>query len=183
MNIQPIYLIGFILDPDLEAPQLYTLYFCSDGRDNPIVEYDRPILHDGKIVFFTTLDLAQSAFRLAEAELGYLEPNFEKVTMICDIAFILYMVYCQDFDDSATIVHSLNLIFDLVKATRLTMPEQYKKALYKFAGHLTFDKEYASFFTENDIARTLIEAVLWCVGAIVCKSKILTNNLSKEAIV
>lgn len=177
MNSQPIYLTGFILDPDLEEPQLYTLYFLDDGRDKPLVEDDRPIVHDGKIVFFTTPELAQTAFKLAEPELAYLNPNFEEVALVCNIAVILYMIHYEDIDNYATIIDSLNLIFDLVKATKIHMPEGYKKALYKFADHLTVEREYASFFSANNIARTLIgEATLWCVGAIVCKSIILTND-------
>lgn len=160
----------------------YTLYFLNDGEEETIVKTDRPIVHDDLIVFFTNPELAHSALNLAEPEMANLNINFKEVSLVCNILYILHMIHHKDIDDSGRIINSLNVIFDLVKATQISMPVQYKEALYSFADHLTFNKEYASFFTENNIGRNFMEdAVLWCVGTVVCKSKILTNNCYKES--
>jgi hypothetical protein len=42
--------------------------------------------------------------------------------------------------------------------------------------HLTFSQEFLSFIEQRDITRKkVIDAILWCVGAIVSKSKLVTS--------
>jgi hypothetical protein len=55
------------------------------------------------------------------------------------------------------------------------MPTEYKQVLYALADNLNIDEEFASFLAEEDIQRSeIVNAILWCVGAITAKSRLLT---------
>ena len=50
-----------------------------------------------------------------------------------------------------------------------------KRILYDFADHLNIEEEFASFLDAEDIQRSeIVNAILWCVGAITVKSRLLT---------
>jgi len=53
------------------------------------------------------------------------------------------------------------------------MPSEYKRILYAFADHLTFNRELSTFFAEHQFSRqAVLEAVTWSIGAVVSKSKL-----------
>lgn len=165
-NPETLYLFGFRIDPDKEDPEIYTLFIYG--------EQERPLVADGYIVFFSRPELALSALKLCEIDTSQLGMPPAEVALVCDIAETLHLIRYKDIDESATILNCLNTVFDLVKAILLPLPNDYKQVLYSFADHLTFEQEFASFFTQNEIQRSMIEnAILWCMGAVMSKAKLL----------
>ncbi len=52
-NKEKVWLIGFIVDPDAETPQAYTVFFPDT--------IDEPLMHEEYIVFFDSVKLATKA--------------------------------------------------------------------------------------------------------------------------
>lgn len=163
-----LWLFGFRIDPDTEVPNLYTLIVY--GEQEP------PLVAGGQLVFFSRPELAINALQLCDIDVSELEKLPTQIDAICDIAETLYLLDAEDFDESATILNCLNPLLDLVKATLIPMPTEYKRILYDFADHLNIEEEFASFLESEDIPRSeIVNAILWCVGAITAKSRLLTE--------
>ena len=163
-----LWLFGFRIDPSTEIPNLYTLIVY--GEQEP------PLVAGGQLVFFTRPELAINALQLCNIDVSELGKPPTQIDAICDIAETLYLLDAEDFDESATILNCLNALFDLVKATLIPMPTEYKRILYDFADHLNIEEEFASFLDAEDIQRSeIVNAILWCVGAITAKSRLLTE--------
>ena len=157
------WLIAFHLDPDTEYPNIYTLFVTEDS----------PLVSDEYIVFFNEPGLASKAVEMYGD--GVKDGLPQEVDLHCYIAESLYLINSEAVDPSATIINSLNILLDLVKATRLSMPEEYERLLYAFADYLTFDRDLSVFFAQEGNTRSrVLDAVLWCIGAVVSKSKVLT---------
>ena len=98
-----------------------------------------------------------------------------QIDAICDIAETLYLLDAEDMDESGTMLNCLNALLNLVAVTLTPMPTEYKQVLYALADNLSIDREFASFLAEEDIQRSeIVNAILWCVGAITAKSRLLT---------
>lgn len=163
-----LWLFGFRIDPETEIPNLYTLIVY--GEQEP------PLVAGGQLVFFTRPELAINALQLCDIDVSEVGKPPTEIDAICDIAETLYLLDAEDFDESATILNCLNPLFDLVKATLIPMPTEYKRILYAFADHLNIEEEFANFLDEEDIQRSeIVNAILWCVGAITAKSRLLTE--------
>ncbi|MEG4587705.1 hypothetical protein QUA54_21185 [Microcoleus sp. MOSTC5] len=162
-----LWLFGFRIDPDTEVPNLYTLIVYG--------EQEQPLVAGGQLVFFTRPELAINALQLCNIDVSQLGKPPTQIDAICDIAETLYLLDAEDMDESGTILNCLNALLNLVQATLTPMPTEYKPVLYAFADHLNIDEEFASFLAEEDIQRSeMVNAILWCVGAITAKSRLLT---------
>ena len=65
------------------------------------------------------------------------------------------------------------LIQEVKRGCDIVMDER-KNLLWKFADHLTFEKEFGQYLISNSISReSLIDALIWCLGAIASRSKVL----------
>lgn len=160
-------LLGFRIDPDTEVPNLYTLIVY--GEEEP------PLVAGGQLVFFTRPQLAIDALKLCDIDVRELGRPPTQIDAICDIAETLYLLDAEDIDESGIMLNCLNALLNLVKVTLTPMPTKYKRVLYAFADHLNIDEEFASFLAEEDIQRSeMVNAILWCVGAITAKSRLLT---------
>lgn len=162
-----LWLFGFRIDPDTEIPNLYTLIVY--GEQEP------PLVAGGQLVFFTRPELALNALQLCDIDVSELGRPPTQIDAICDIAETLYLLDAEDIDESGIMLNCLNALLNLVKATLTPMPTEYKRVLYAFADHLNIEEEFASFLAEEDIQRSeIVNAILWCVGAITVKSRLLT---------
>lgn len=162
-----LWLFGFRIDPETEIPNLYTLIVY--GEQEP------PLVAGGQLLFFNRPELAINALQLCDIDVSELKNSPTKIDAICDIAETLYLLDAEDFDESATILNCLNPLLDLVKATLIPMPTEYKRILYHFADHLNIEEEFASFLDKENIQRSeIVNAILWCVGAITAKSRLLS---------
>jgi hypothetical protein len=90
---------------------------------------------------------------------------------VCDAERALYMIEHQDVDPDATIVNAINILLDLVQAVSVPLPDRHTKALYSMADHCTFDRDISSFFGNPGTSRRdVMEAMHWCLGAVLAKS-------------
>lgn len=166
-NYDEIWVTGFRIDPDQENYDFLTVIFSGD--------IDQPLTIDGYIAFFNKIDVLRETLKLAAPEV--LQNLDISEIEIVDIATTLYLLNKGEIDDSVVIIESLNIIIDLAKTTKLPMPSEYKHILYQAADHFTFSKEISAFFESSDITRIqLLDVIIWCIGAIVIKSKMLTNT-------
>jgi hypothetical protein len=162
-----LWLFGFRIDPDTEIPNLYTLIVY--GEQEP------PLVAGGQLVFFTRPELAINALQLCNIDVSKQGKPPTQIDAICDIAETLYLLDAEDIDESGTMLNCLNALLNLVAVTLTPMPTEYKQVLYALADNLNIDREFASFLAEEDIQRSeIVNAILWCVGAITAKSRLLT---------
>ena len=165
-KIDGISLIGFRINPDDKAPEFYTLFTYG--------EVDTALMVNKDLAFFATLEQKQQAFELFSEEI---RQNFsvpDEVDLIADIATTLYLIGNETFDDSAVILNCLNTTFDLLQSANIQLSDERKHLLWKFADHLTFEKEFGQYLSSNSISReSIIDALTWCIGAIATRSKIL----------
>ena len=68
------------------------------------------------------------------------------------------------------------LVFDdLVRATKLHMPDRYQGILTELAARLTEGTPLHKIFTSPSLREHVEDALLWCVGAITVKARMLTQ--------
>lgn len=159
-------LLAIALDPDRTTPELYGLIY--EG------ETDVPLMVDGRIVFFTDPTRAQDLIREYGAALLADHIDVAKPFFWCDVAQALHFLSAGGFDDGADVLHAVNVLLDLVRATGAKLDDRRKQALYAIADYCTFSKDLTKYLEEEGdySSRELVDAVLWCVGAVVVKSRI-----------
>lgn len=163
---EPFYLIGFKLNPDSEKPEIYTLVF---GEKN------RPLIKNEQIIFFPTPEAACRALEFCGTEtLTSIDFIADDIELIVDIAETLYLISSEEIDLNNTILNTINLLDDIIIALEIHRPQFYKNNLYKFADHLTFNRSITPFLETEQITRaSIINSLLWCIGAITVQSIIL----------
>ena len=69
----------------------------------------------------------------------------------------------------------MNVLLDLVKACGTKMVDSRRRALHAIADYGTTSKDLTRYLEEvgDHSSRELVDAVLWCVGAVVVKARIL----------
>jgi hypothetical protein len=162
---EELALIACRVTPYHDGLQLYTL--LAVGGDN-----ERPLLADGSIVFFTQPDAAPRALKL-DPSMSQLGPAPDHLESVCDIAEALYLVNSQDQDPHGTLLDCLLILDDLVRATRLHMPERYQALLTELAARLTEGKKLKNIFSNSSLRNHVEDALLWCVGAVAAKARII----------
>jgi hypothetical protein len=162
---EELVLVGFRIDGQHEGPQFYTL--LAVGGDN-----ERPIVADGRVVFFTQPDLAGKALALDNSLKG-LSPIPSEMETFCDIAEALHLVNSQETDPDGAILECLLVFDDIVRATKLHMPDRYQGLLTELAARLTERDSLKRIFSSPQLREHVEDALLWCVGAIAVKSHIL----------
>lgn len=164
------WLCGLRLDPRNEYPDLYVV--CLQDRNA-----GWPVLQDGRIVFFTRIDLAQYALSLDDdpsIRSARLPPATIDETYVFDMEDILSALVQDAPAPPALIVEFLNLLLDLVDASGVPIPPSYKRALYMFANHMTFDGDLSKFFKNERVScSTIVNAVYWAIGAVASRSIVL----------
>ena len=161
---EELALIALRATPYHEGYQLYTL--LAVGGDN-----ERPLTSDGGIVFFTDPKAAAKALKL-DPSMSSLGPVPSHLESVCDVAEALYLVNSQDVDPHGALLDCLLILDDLVRATRLHMPERYQALLTELAARLTEGKALKQIFSNSALRHHVEDALLWCVGAVTVKVKI-----------
>lgn len=164
---EELALIALRATPYHEGHQLYTL--IAVGGQN-----ERPLSVDGSVLFFTDPKTAAEALKL-DPSMSQLGPVPEQVESVCDLAEALYLVNSQDKDGQGALLDCLLILDDLVRATRLHMPERYQALLTELTARLTEGKQLKQIFSNASLRNHVEDALLWCVGAITVKARILTN--------
>jgi hypothetical protein len=154
-----LWLIGFRTSLEADMANFYVL-FIHNAKD-------RPLQVNGKIVLFDNPSLAPRALAQAEPAVRELGPAPEDPDLICDVVESLRLIGAENMDPSATIINFLNVLLDMVAATKVPVPPGHKRALWSFADHLTFQREYGDFFGEANVTRDDVQrAVLWCLDTV-----------------
>ncbi len=164
---EELILVGFRVDAGHEGPQFYTL--VAVGGEN-----ERPITADGRVLFFTRPQLADKALAL-DASLSRLGPAPEEIETFCDVAEALHRVNSQNVDPDGVILDCLLVFDDLVRATKLHMPDRYQGILTELAARLTEGAQLRNIFTSSALREHVEDALLWCVGAVTVKARIITE--------
>jgi hypothetical protein len=130
---------------------------------------------DGRIVFFTDPGRAPELIRQHGAPWANDPMDVSKPTLWCDLAQALHHLSAGGIDTSASVVDAVNVLLDLVKASGAKMIDSRRRALYAIADYCTTSKDLTKYLEEvgDHSSRELVDAVLWCVGAVAVKSRIL----------
>jgi hypothetical protein len=166
---EELSLVGFRIDPVAEGPQFYTLFAL--GGDN-----ERPITTVGdRVVFFSRPDLAAQALAIGDPTMQELGAPPAELEMLCDVAQAMYLVNSEDADPERIILDCLEVLDDLVRATRLSMPPQFQGALSDLLDHLTRTPVYGEYLREHGSRERVEDAFLWCIGAVTLKAKMISE--------
>jgi len=163
---EELAIAGFRVDATHEGPQFYTL--LAVGGDN-----ERPLTVDGRIIFFVRPTLVHKALAM-DKSMAVLGNPPRDVETICDVAQTLYLVNSQDEDPDGVVLDCLLIFDDLVRASQVSMPERYQGMLTELAARLTEGQSLKKIFTSESLRHHVEDALLWCVGAVTMKSKLLT---------
>lgn len=164
---EELILVGFRLEASHEGPQFYTL--LAVGGEN-----ERPVTVDGHILFFTRPELAATALAL-DTSLAQFGPPPGELETFCDVAEALYRVNSQTADPDGVILDCLLVFDDLVRATKLHMPDRYQGILTELAARLTEGTQLRSIFTNSALREHVEDALLWCIGAVTVKARMITS--------
>lgn len=167
-SIEPLWrLFAIGLDPDKTVPDLYGAMHQG--------EPDVPLMVDGRIVFFTDPARATELIRQYGGPWASDPTEVSKPTLWCDVAQALHHLSAGGIDTSASVVDAVNLLLDLVKASGAKMIDSRRRALHSIADYCTTSKDITKYLEEvgDHSSRELVDAALWCVGAIAVKSRIL----------
>jgi hypothetical protein len=164
---EELAMAGFRMDPTHEGPQFYTL--LAVGGEN-----ERPLTADGRIIFFARTTLVHKALAM-DKSLAVLGNPPRDVETMCDVAQALYLVNSQDDDTDGVVLDCLLIFDDLVRATQISMPERYQGILTELAARLTEGQSLKKVFTNEALRQHVEDALLWCVGAVAMKARLLTS--------
>ncbi len=165
---EALYLVGFRLDPASAEPECYTLFVLESQND-------RPLLREGRILFFRSPAEADAALQVSDNDLARLGPAPGELEILCDIAQALHIANAQDEDADGVLLETIALFDDMVRAIQINVPAQYMAVLSALSERLSTTPEFATMLAETGIDRETIEdALMWCVGAITVKSRIVS---------
>lgn len=164
---EELALIAFRVTPHHPQPDLYTL--LAVGGDN-----ERPLTSEGAIVFFTRPELAEKSLKLDPSMTG-IGPAPQQVESLCDVAEALHLVNSQNDDRDGVVLDCLLILDDLVRATRLHMPERYQGVLTELAARLTERQQMGKIFSNPSLRNHVEDALLWCVGAVTVKARVISE--------
>jgi hypothetical protein len=164
---EELVLVGFRVDGAHDGPQLYTL--LAVGGDN-----ERPITANGRILFFTRPELGAKVLAL-DPGMATLGPPPEQVETFCDVAEALFLVNSQNADPDGVVLDCLLVFDDLVRATKLHMPDRYQGLLTELAARLTERSILRDIFSSQSLREHVEDALMWCIGAITVKARIITE--------
>ena len=79
----------------------------------------------------------------------------------------------QPADPDGVVLESLLMFDDLVRASKLHMPDRYQGLLTELAARLTEGAPLKTVFKTHALREHVEDALLWCVGAITVKARML----------
>jgi len=84
-------------------------------------------------------------------------------------------VNSEDEDPDGVVLDCLLIFDDLVRATNISMPERYQGILTELAARLTEGQSLGKVFSNDALRQHVEDALLWCVGAVAMKTKLVTS--------
>jgi hypothetical protein len=83
--------------------------------------------------------------KLSAPNLKNYYPFSRTVELVVGLANTIYLLHAENIALNSNMLNCINIFDDLVKATGLSRPNEYKSILYALAAHLTFNRESFSF--------------------------------------
>jgi hypothetical protein len=159
-------LLAIALDPDRPTPELYGA--IHEG------EKDAPLMVDGRIVFFADPARAHDLIQMYGGPWVADPMDLGKPSFWCDVAQALHFLSAGGIDTTASVVDAVNVLLDLVKASGSEIEDRRRRALYAIADYCTVSKDLTKYLEEvgDYSSDELVDAVLWCIGAVVVKARI-----------
>jgi|SRR5215216_1754277 len=159
-------LLAIATDPDRSSPELYGL--IHEG------ETDVPLMVDGRIALFADPARAPELLQLYGAPLVADKVDIEKPFFWCDVAEALHLLSVGGIDAQASVLNAVNVLLTLVAASGIKLIDDRRRALHAIADYCTTSKDLTKYLEEDGehSSRKLIDAVLWCVGAVAVKTRI-----------
>jgi hypothetical protein len=163
--------VGIKLQPGAHQADLYTLVLYNEVARG---DQNRPLTIDGRIAFFRDPSHVDRALSLGDAAFRKYRPFTDDLATVYDVPAVLSLVESSNRDEGAIIADFVNELLDFVIATELSLPNRYRTALHALADATTFDKDFASLFSDAPARRAETrDAVLWCLGAVLSRAGIL----------
>ena len=160
-----LYLIGFRVDPDADGAQFYTLIGSEGESEHPITQGDR-------ILFFRQPADGLKALALSDNGFSDLRPVPTELELLCEVSEALYLANQAEEDGDGLLFELIAVFDDLLRAVKLNVPAEYAAVLAAVAARLGESPELTSFLTQGGVTREKLEdALLWCVGAVMAKSR------------
>jgi hypothetical protein len=98
-------------------------------------------------------------------------PRVEDVLFI-DVAYTLYEIAVCDKTDNASLLDTLNILYDFTAFFDERKNQKYRKMIRHAANYFTTHYEIETYFNEVEITRyDLIQAIEWIVGATMIRAK------------
>ena len=163
-NFERVYLVGVRLTPGSHEPDVYTLVLYNEVARQ---DANRPLTHDGRIVFFERLRDADRALALGDIAFRKYAAAPNDVAIVYDVPTVIELVDRGRRDDDAVLADFLNELLDFVAATRWPMPPTYTTSLRALADRTTFDKEFGDMLDGVPTRRSETRnALLWSLGTV-----------------
>jgi hypothetical protein len=90
-----------------------------------------------------------------------------EVALTYNLDNVIDLIKNRSIDKKAKLINFINVHLDMIAAININLPDDYKRVLYPFADHLTFNKRYDYFLKKNGVNReTLLEIILWINGVV-----------------
>jgi hypothetical protein len=160
-------LLAMSLDPDQSDPVLYGLVL--EG------EVDQPLMLADRLVLFRDPSRAATILQQFGSSMKADKIDVSKPFFWCDVAQTLHLLQAGGIDEDACVLGAVNALLDLVRATGLKMPAVTKAALHSIADYCTMNKDLTKYLEEEGdySSDALVDAMLWCVGAVAVKARVL----------
>lgn len=167
-NFEQVYLVGIKLQHGAHQADLYVLVLYNEVARS---DRNRPLMHKGRILFFTNIDARNAILELGDAAFRKYRPIGPEVSYVYDVPKVLEIIDFKTHDEDALVADFINELLDFVAATGQPLPDTYRKSLVALADATTFDKDI-SRLEERDERTNVRDALLWCLGAILVKAEI-----------
>lgn len=159
-------LLAIGLDPDKSTPDLYGVMHEGDK--------DVPLMVGGRIAFFTEPGRATALIQQYGGSWTGDPIDVEKPSLWCDVAQALHFLSAGGIDTQASVVDAVNVLLDLVRASGAEIDDRRRRALHSIADYCTMSKDITKYLEEEGdySSDELVDAVIWCVGAVVVMARI-----------
>ena len=161
------YLTGLRVDGRNDRPDLYTFLIEQGGQMLTLI-------HDGQVIFFTHLSLAETALKTARIAVAFKSVSQENVYLI-DVSQTLFLLQSQSVDERKVIANTLDFFARILTSLGVGVPPVFADALIEFGNYVDQNTFYGDFIEKKTITRArTIDAVRWCLGTVFSLARILT---------
>jgi hypothetical protein len=157
-----VYVIGLRLSPDVDAPELYTIWFEYDSGDSKVAT------RAGRLQWTFTVSQVS---RIADDEYDLVTDDHARSDYhaVCDVANLLYSIQSGADDSNVKVLDSINLLDDLLIAIDNPLPADGEKLLARMVVGLTEGGSLSSVVPPENRAGT-IEAIFASLGRVLAFS-------------